>query len=42
MAYANPRSWTDLAVCIPTRCVKYGAKVVYTKAFLMEELVVHV
>jgi hypothetical protein len=42
MAYANPRSWTDLAVDVPTSYVKYGAKVVCTKVFLMEEIVVHV
>jgi hypothetical protein len=39
MADANPRSWADLAVDIPTGHVEYGAKVVYTKVFLMEEVV---
>jgi hypothetical protein len=42
MAHANPRSWADLAVDVPTGHVEYGAKVVYTKVFLMEEVVVDV
>lgn len=42
MARANPRSWTDLAVDVPTGFVEYGAKVVYTKVLLTEEAVVDV
>jgi hypothetical protein len=42
MAHANPRSWANLAVDVPTGHVEYGAKVVYTKVFLMEEVIVDV
>ena len=39
MAHANPRSWADLAVDVPTGRVEYRVKVVYTKIFLTEEAI---
>jgi hypothetical protein len=42
MAHADPGSWTDLAVDVPTSQVECVAKVIYTKVFSTEEAVVDV
>ena len=42
MAHEDSRSWVNLAVDVLTGHVEHGAKLVYTRVFLMEEVVVDV
>jgi len=43
MSHANPGSWTDLAVVVPTIYVEYRAKVVFCIGnILMEEAIINV